>query len=150
MPTTVTGSDAVEYHLWQLTAYTAPTPVDAIEFATVDNPLTDGYRSAILCGFTAGVKSWKLTLPTLASLDVLSNTVTDINGGAVSREEYVRSLYAENKVTGTPFVYQDPRDSEYYFVDFADENLTLNRMRVKIYTVGITLRQRRLAGVTIP
>jgi len=144
------ASNAEVFHLWQLTAYTAPEPEDSTAYTVIDSPLTDGYRSSVFAGFTAGVKSWKLTLPTLASLEVLSNTVTDINGASVSREQYVRSLYAANKTTGTPFVYQDPRDSEYYFVDFADNDLSLARMKVKIYSIGLTLRQRRIAGVYIP
>lgn len=150
MPTTVTASNSVAYHLWQLPDLTTPEPEDSIEYAVLDNPLTDGYRASVQTGFDAGTKTWKLTLPTLASYDVLANTVTDINGATVSREQYLRALYAENKVTGQPFVFQDPQSGTYYFVDFADEALTLSRMRVKLFTTGITLKQRRLPGVTLP
>ena len=150
MPLTVTGSDSVLYHLWQLTEYTTPEPEDVMEFATIDNDLVDGYRSGILCGFSTGTRTWKLRLPTLASLDVLANTVFTAKGSEVSREMYLRTLYAENKASGVPFVYLSPQDGEYYFVDFADEALTLQRMRVKIFTTGITLKQRRMPGVTLP
>lgn len=148
---TVTASNSVAYHIWALALASAPEPEDSIEFGSINTPLADGYRASIQTGFDAGVKTWKLTFPTLAHLDVLPNTVTDINGALVSREQYVWSLYTYNKTTGTPFVYLDPvKTSLYYFADFADEALTYQRMRVKIYSVGVTLRQRRIAGVTLP
>lgn len=149
MPTTVTASNGNTYHLWQLPDLTTPEPEDSISFTTLDNDLSDGYRSSVLFGSETGVRKWKLKFPTLAGSDIPVPTVTDINGTAVSREQYVRSLYSENKITGTPFAYQDPASGQYYLVDFEDNDLSLARMRVKIYTTGLTLRQRRLQGVTI-
>lgn len=148
---TVTASNSVAYHLWALSTHSAPEPEDSIEFASNSVTLADGYRASVQTGFDAGTRSWKLTLPTLAHIDVLPNTVTDVNGALVSREQYVWSLYTYNKTTGTPFVYLDPvLADEYYFVDFDDEALTYQRARVKLYSVGITLKQRRLAGITLP
>lgn len=149
MPTTVTSSAGVSYHLWQLPDLTTPEPEDSIEFLTLDNDLSDGYRSTVLFGSNTGTRRWKLKFPTLASAEVLSNTVTDINGASVSREQYVRSLFAENKVTGEPFAYADPATGQYYLVDFEDKELSLERMRVKIYSTGLVLKQRRLTGVTV-
>lgn len=149
MPTTVTASNGNVYHLYQLPDLSTPEPEDSISFTTLDNNLSDGYRATSLFGSNTGVRKWTLKFPTLASLEVLSNTVTDINGAAVSREQYVRSLYAENKVTGTPFAYQCPATGQYYLVDFEDDELSLARMRIKIYSTGLTLKQRRLTGVTI-
>lgn len=146
---TVTASDGIDYHIWGLTAYTESLEVtDEIEFDGIDVDLGDGYRSAIQTGFDSGNRTWKLSFPNLPSLEVMANTVTDINGASVSREQYVRSIYAENKVTGQPFVLE--WKSTYYFVDIADEGLSMARMKVKIYTTGLTLKQRRLKGVTIP
>ena len=147
MPVTVTASNGRSYHVWQLPALTTPEPSDETEYASVKNDLTDGHRSMIQTGFDAGTKRWKLTAPTLASLEVLPNTLTDVNGASVSREEYLWNLYDYTQVTGEPFVYQ--WESANYFVTFEDEDLTMQRMRVKIFTVGITLRQVRLAGVTV-
>jgi hypothetical protein len=147
MPVTVTASDGESYHVWQLPALTTPEPSDETEYSRVQNELTDGHRSSIQSGFDAGTKRWKLTAPTLASLEVLPNTVTDVNGASVSREEYLWSLYDHTQVTGLPFVY--PFDGVNYFATFEDEDLTMQRMKVKIYTVGITLKQVRLAGVTL-
>lgn len=148
MPVTVTASDAIAYHLWQLPPESTPEVEDGIEYAVLNCPLTDGFRSSVFVGATAGVRTWKLTLPTLASLTVLPNTVTDVTGATVSREQYIRSLYVANRTTNKPFVYLFA--GVYYFVDFVDTELTLARMKVKIYVTGFTLRQRRLVGVTLP
>jgi hypothetical protein len=144
---TVTASNGTVYHVWGLSEYTTPSPVDEIEFDTVDVDLGDGYRSGIQTGFDLGNRKWRFSFPTLASLEVLPNTLTDINGASVSREQYVRAIYAENKVTGQPFVLT--WNGTNYFVDFEDEALSLQRMKVKIYTTGLTLVQRRLPGVTV-
>jgi hypothetical protein len=151
MPLTVTASNGQSYHLWQLPLASSPELETSVTYETIDNPLTDGHKAGILCGPTAGTKSWKLTFPTLTSGDVFpGGKVYDINGAFVSREEYVRSLYAVNKVSGRPFVFRDPEDLVYYFVDFADENLSMKQfLRMKMYVSGITLVQRRLPGVTI-
>lgn len=150
MPTTVTASNSVVYHLFQLSEYTCPGTEDVMEFATIDNDLLDGYRAGILAGFTSGTRSWKLTMPTLASLDEAVVTAEGARGGTMTRDLYLRTLYAENKASGQPFVFLSPQDGEYYFVDFVDEALTMQRMRVKIFSTGLTMRQRRIAGVTLP
>ncbi len=149
MPTTVTASNGNTYHLWQLPDASAPEPEDLIKFTTLDNDLADGYRSTALFGSNTGVREWKLQFPSLGHIDVLPNTVTDINGASVSREQYIRSLYVENKVTGEPFAYQDPNNGQYYLVDFVEDDLSMQRMKVKIFSTGITLRQRRIPGVTV-
>lgn len=149
MPTSVTASNGNVYHLWQLPELSAPEPEDIVRYTTLDNDLSDGYRANVLFGSNTGVREWKLKFPTLAHISVLPNTVTDPNGASVGREHYIRSLYAENKVTGTPFAYRDVNSDQYYLVDFADEELTLARMRVKIFSSGLTLKQRRMEGVTV-
>jgi hypothetical protein len=149
MPTTVTSSSGEVYHLWQLPDASSPEPEDSIKFTTLDNDLGDGYRSLALFGSDTGVREWKLKFPTLAHSDVPAKTVTDINGASVSREQYLRSLYIENKVTGTPFVYPDPNTGQYYLVDFVENELSMQRMRVKIFSTGLTLRQRRIPGETV-
>lgn len=146
---TIIASNSVVYHTFELSEYTTPETEDVMEFATIDNDLLDGYRAGILCGFTAGTRSWKLTMPTLSSLTAMPRVI-GVKGGSMSRQLYLSTLYAENKVTGQPFVFLSPQDGEYYFVDFVDEGLTLQRMRVKIFTTGLTMRQRRVPGVTLP
>jgi hypothetical protein len=149
MPTTVTASNGVSYHLWQLPDLSTPEPEDTIEFTTLDNDLADGFRSSVLFGSNNGVRSWTLKVPTSAALSVLPSTVTDPSGALVSRNEYLRSLYAENKL-GQPFAYQDPVSGQYYLVDFAADPLSFQRVRgVSLYSTTVKLVQRRLSRVTI-
>ena len=150
MPTSVAASNGVSYHLWQLPVASTPEPTDITAFSSINVPLADGYRASIQTGFDTGTRSWKFRLPTLAHLDVLSNTVENIDGEDVSREYYLWSLYVENKSVDKPFVYLDILENKYFFVDFADETLTFARMKVKLYSVGIELKQRRITGVTLP
>jgi hypothetical protein len=149
MPTTVTASNSQVFHLWQLTEFTAPEPEDTHDIATIDNPLTDGYRAGTLVGFNAGTRSWRFALPTLASLSVPLPEVTGPNEETVTREEYVRAVFDENKVSGQPFVIE--WKSDYYFVDVADPVLSMGRaFKVKLFSTGFQLKQRRIAGVTLP
>lgn len=147
MPTTVTASNGNVYHLWQLPDLATPEPEDRKRHTTLDNDLSDAYRSTRLFGASTGVRSWNLTLPTLSGSTIPAPTVTGVDGAAVSREEYIRTLYDYNKLEGKPFVYQ--HNGQNYLVDFADEELSMQRLRVKIYSSGIELRQRRLLGVTV-
>lgn len=147
---TITASNGIAYFLWPFNDYTVPEPEESIEYAAIDVPLTDGYRASIQTGFDLGTRSWRMAFPTLASREVLPVLMTDVNGVSVSREQCLRSLYADNRVTGKPFIMLNLQKNSYCFADFEDENLTLTRMKIKIYSVGITLKQRRLAGVTLP
>lgn len=147
---TVTASDGLDYHLWGLPDLTTPEPEDSTEYARVRVELTDGFRSSIQTGFDTGTKRWVLTAPTLAGNDILPVTLTDVNGALTSRLDYVWSLYEYTQQSGTPFIIQDRQDSEYYFATFEDDTLTMQRMRVKIYSTGIKLIQVRIAGVYIP
>lgn len=149
MPTSVTSSSGVSYHLWQLPDLSAPEPSDTLTITTLKNDLGDGYSNSILFGSNTGLRTWKLKLPTLAGTNINIPFVTDIYGASVTRERYIRSLFIENKVTGTPFAYPDPNTGQYYLVDFDEDDLTLERMRVKLYSTGLTLKQRRIQGVTI-
>lgn len=149
MPTTITSSAGTVFHLWQLPDLSAPEPSESITFNTLRNDLADGYSSQVLFGSNTGLRTWSLKLPTLAALTVMPNTVTSISGEAVSREQYVWDLYCESMITGEPFVYQSPRNGQYYLVEFADEALTYERARVKLYSTGITLRQVRRTGETV-
>lgn len=145
----VTATNGQSYHLWGLPDLSAPTPTDTTRISTLQNELGDGYRTSLLVGSNNGLKEWKITLPTLAGSGIPVPTLTDVNGATVTREQYIRSLYIENKVTGTPFVYTDPASGQYYLVDFAEDDLSMERMKVKIFSTGITLRQRRITGVSV-
>lgn len=146
---TLTASNGVKYHLWGLDYYINVMPLtDAHEIDTIDVDLGDGYRSSIQTGFNAGTRTWTVTFPQLPSLEMMPNTIEDVNGAMVSREQYVRAIFAETKVTGKPFILNWRGVN--YFVIFADRTLSMQRMRVKIYSTGIKLMQVRLRGVSLP
>lgn len=149
MPITVTASNGQQYHLWQLPDASAPEPEDSHEFSTLNNESGGGYRSSRLLGLDTGLRSWRLTLPTLAGASVLPNTVTDVDGiTQVSRLEYVKRLFRHNRTTGIPFAYE--WQGQYYLVDFVNHSLELERAeRVEIYRTEIELRQRRMHGTSI-
>lgn len=151
MPTTVTATNGNTYHLWQLGDMTAPEPSDSHEFSMLENEMSEGYRSTELFGLNTGIRSWTLPMPTLADSSVIAAAVTDPYAATVSRVDYVRNLYKYNRTTGTPFAYQDPNSGQYYLVDMVNPELSMTKLGkgVDIYSSTITLRQRRLNGVTI-
>lgn len=149
MPTTVTSSSGRTYHLFQLAEASYWEPEESIRFTELENDLGDGYSSQVLYGANTGLRSWKLKLPTLAHTDVLPNTVTDVSGATVSREEYLWNLFCYTKVTGEPFVFTSPRDGQYHLVRFADKDLSYQKMRVKIYSTGVELKQVRIPGESV-
>lgn len=149
MPTTVTSSSGRTYHLFQLAEASYWEPEESIRFTELENDLGDGYSSQVLYGANTGLRSWKLKLPTLAHTDVLPNTVTDVSGATVSREEYLWNLFCYTKVAGQPFVFTSPRNGQYYLVRFADKELSYAKMRVKLYSTGVELKQVRVAGESV-
>jgi hypothetical protein len=150
VPTTVTASNGDSFHLWQLPPESTPEPTDVIQFDVLQNELSSGFRSSILIGSNTGRRSWQLSVPTLAGGTVIAAALTSVTGATVSREDYLRTLYAYNRTTGIPFVYQENGDGQYYLVDFADEPLSMQKMKgVDIYSTTVELRQRRIHGVTV-
>lgn len=149
MPTTVTSTSGNSYHLFQLNEPSYYEPEESIRFEELENNLGDGYFSQALYGANTGLRSWKLKLPTLAHTDVLPNSVTDVSGATVSREEYLWNLFCYTKVTGEPFVFTSPRDGQYHLVRFADKELSYAKMRVKIYSTGVELKQVRIPGESV-
>jgi len=149
MPTTVTSTSGNTYHLFQLAEASFWEPEESIRFEELENNLGDGYFSQALYGANTGLRSWKLKLNSLAHTDVLPNTVTDVSGATVSREEYLWNLFCHTKVTGEPFVFRSPRNGQYYLVRFADKELSYQKMRVKIYSTGVELKQVRVVGDSV-
>ena len=149
MPTTVTSTSGNTYHLFQLAEPSYWEPEESIRFEELENDLGDGYFSQALYGANTGLRRWKLKLGSLAHTDVLPNTVTDVSGATVSREEYLWNLFCHTKVTGEPFVFTSPRDGQYHLVRFADKELSYQKMRVKIYSTGVELKQVRIPGESV-
>ncbi len=150
MPTSVVATNNESFHLWQLHADSSREVSPSIEFNEIRNDLGNGYRSSVLYGADTGTRSWTISLPTLAGNDIPVPTVTGVNGETVSREQYIWDLYCETRITGKPFVYTCPRDSQYYLVDFVNSKLTYEKeFRNALYSTGVEIRQVREAGVSV-
>lgn len=147
MPTTISSTSGTSYHLFQLPNLCAPEPEFGIGFTTIDNEMCLGYRSSSLLGLNTGVRTFKLTLPTISAY---GTSYTDPYGNSVVRHAYLRNLFKYNQTTGIPFAYQHPDTEQYYLVDFADSELPMQKVKgAMIFQTNIELRQRRINGETI-
>jgi hypothetical protein len=150
MPTSISSTSGEVYHVFQLSTATSVKQFEeSIEFTRIVNQLSDGFRSRRLLGSDTGLRRWNISLPTLAHSTIGIPTVTGVNGTTVSREEYLWELYCECEVSGEPFAIQSERDGQYYLCEFANERLSYEGMKVKLYSTGIELVQVRLDGETI-
>ena len=147
MPTTVTSSSGTSYHLWQPHNLCAPEPQFGIEYTTIANEMCLGYRSSSLLGLNTGVRTFNLTLPTISAY---GTSYVDPYGNTVTRHNYLRNLFRYNQTTGIPFAYQHPDTSQYYLVDFANNELPMQKVKgATIFNTNVTLKQRRINGETI-
>lgn len=147
MATTITSTAGTVFHLWQPHNLCAPEPEFGIEFTTISNEMCLGYRSSSLLGLNTGVRTFRLTLPTISAY---GTNYTDPNGLSVPRHVYLRNLFKYNQTTGIPFAYQHPDTGQYYLVDFADSEISFGKVKgATIYNTNVTLKQRRINGETI-
>jgi len=147
MPTTRSSTSGNSYHLFQLPNLCAPEPEFGIGYSTIENEMSMGYRSSSLLGLNTGVRTFKLTLPTISAY---GSNFTDPYGNSVARHIYLRNLFKYNQTTGIPFVYQHPDTSQYYLVDFAQAELEMQRIKgAVIYSTNVELVQRRINGETV-
>src|SRR6185369_4299155 len=148
MPSTITASNGQAFHLFQLPCSTTGSQ-ESIRFVRLVNDLSDGYKSKRLFGSNTGLRRWVMEFPTLPSSLLSNQTVTGIDGAQVSKEEYLWSLYSENQVSGTPFVIQSDRNSQYYLVDCVTPELSYKRFLTKLYSSQLEVSQTRIQGVTV-
>lgn len=119
---------------------------ERIKFTELRTSLGDGYRSRVGFGSANGLRRWSITMPTLAGLSVLPNLVESINGGMVSREEYLWDLYCSRQ----PFIIPSPRSGQYYLAEFADTELSYKKaMLAQIYSTGVEITQIRIRGKSV-
>lgn len=147
MPTTISSTSGTSYHLWQLPNLCAPEPVFDVAYTTINNEMCQGYRSSKLIGLNTGVRTFQLTLPTISAY---GSSFTDPYGNSVVRHHYLRNLHQYNQTTGIPFAYQHPDTEQYYLVDFANDELPMQKVKgATIYQTNVELKQRRINGETI-
>jgi len=143
MPLTING-----YHVFQLQCRISEMSVTK-GFSELSNDLGDGYEDELLYGSEVGTRRWAASFPTLPDGTLDSGAYTGINGEQLSSSEYLEDLYDEVRVTGTPFVLQNPKNGGYYLVKFADPEITFRRKLTRLDSTELIFKQVRYDGVTV-
>lgn len=147
MPATITATNGVDYHLWQARCGVKDSQ-SSIGFERYRNEMGSRYTAVQLYGSAAGNRDWSIGMPGLRG-DAASQTLTGVDGGTFTFEEYVWDLYNWQQTTGEPFVYQDPRTDQYYFAEFTDDRLSYQRVLTRLYSTSLNISQIRVPGVSV-
>ena len=138
----------VEYfNNYEIFALCANNSSEALAFNEFRADLGDGYRQQALYGAATGSRSWNLSYQNLAGSGYQQSVSLDNH--ALSAAAYLQDLFARTKVSGKPFVVKSPVSGQYYLAEFADSSISFEKSLVKLFSVGINLRQVRLRGVTV-
>lgn len=146
----VTATNGEQFFVWPLPADSARQVSPGISFNRIRNDLGNGYRAQVLHGSDTGLRRWQISQNTLGGTGFPVPEVDGIYGEDVTQEQALWDLYCECQVTGKPFVYRCPRDSQYYLVEFEDQSFQYEKQfRVAQYAGQITLTQVREDGVSV-
>jgi hypothetical protein len=140
----------------------------------------DGYGAGALIGDPSGTRTFTIRLdvlpgeillgagidekdfdPALALATEDLEFLTQENGGLIllelrsSRAQYLWHFFRTSKAAGDQPFWMEIEDPEItrrqkFLVSFSDHNLSYQVLCARIYGSGLTMRQRRLAGVTSP
>jgi hypothetical protein len=117
---------------------------EAISFRVLEFSYGDGYEDSALIGSTDGTRSWKLTYK------VLPGFKGQAQGGvfsAQSRADYLWNFFCDRMAAGNEsFKFISPKDGKLYLAAFAETTLSYELFMTKLYTTGISLKQRREKG----
>lgn len=109
-----------------------------------------GYVEAVRIGPAAGLLTWRV------KIDVLPDTeeyLVDAGAyGLVTRERYLWEFFVRHNVENAfqPFWLRDPKSQRDYLVEFVEEELTYQLLCLTASSTGLTLRQRRVYGLSSP
>jgi phage-related protein len=120
---------------------------EQIDFRVLEFSFGDGYEDSALVGSTEGTLSWKLTFKVLPGF-----LGQEISGplSAESRAEYLWNFFKDRMAAGNEtFKFISPRDGRMYLAAFAETKLSYELFAVKMFSSGISLKQRREPGVVI-
>lgn len=96
----------------------------------------DGHISQMQYGADTGLRTFSVT-----------HNLQDTS--AAPNAAYIRDLFQRTKETGTPFAFLSPEVNNYFLVDFAESDQSLNRKLTRYYDAQINLIQVRQKGVTV-
>jgi hypothetical protein len=120
---------------------------EEIEFRVLEFGYGDGYEDGVLIGSTEGTLAWKLVFK------VLPGFIGQAQGGvfsAESRADYLWDFFCRRMAEGNgSFKLISPRSGQMYLAAFAETKLSYELFMTKLFTSGVTLKQRREPGVTL-
>ena len=118
-----------------------------IDFRILEFSFGDGYEDSALVGSSEGTLSWKLTFKVLPAIlgEQRSGPLS-----AESRADYLWNFFCDRMSAGNEsFKFFSPRNGKLYLAAFADTKLSYEMFMTKLYTSGVSLKQRREPGVVI-
>jgi hypothetical protein len=118
---------------------------DVLMFDVMRSNFPNGYQSSAMFGSSAGLRSWKMPFSDLPQF----GTLHTFRGKDYNRTEYIRSLFAWQVTTGTPFVIESPVNGQYYLAMFDEDANSLSRKLTAVWNTSINLKQVRLEGVSV-
>lgn len=136
------------------------------EWAVLTADFGDGYQAAALVGDPQGTRTWSIRIDVLpgqrATLVaepggewLMTESGEGVGVESQARAQYLWSFFRARKAAGDePFWIEteDPEDAirKKYLAGFVDHRLSFQVLCAKVYTTGLMLRQRRVAGVESP
>lgn len=119
---------------------------ESIDFAVLEADLGDGYDRSALVGSSLGTREWKLTWSALPQ----SGETVSYNGATLFRADYLWEFYSQRMREGnSSFIIQSPVTNQKYLAKFIDKRLTYELFSLKLFSTGISVKQRRETGVTV-
>lgn len=109
-----------------------------------------GFGEGVVIGHPEGVMTWRARCSALPDYD---DFLIDAGVyGLQTRERYLWDFYVRHNVNNCrkPFWLRDPKTSSDYLAEIVEEQLDYSMLCLKVSSTGLTLRQRRVAGVGSP
>ncbi len=118
---------------------------EEVEFRVLEFSFGDGYEDSALVGSTEGTLSWKLTFK------VLPGALGKERSGPLSvesRADYLWNFFCDRMAAGNEsFRFISPRNGRMYLAAFAETKLSYEMFAARLFSSGISLKQRRELGV---
>lgn len=110
----------------------------------------DGYGEGARIGHPEGLLTWKVKVEVLPDTEEFLINAGEF--GLQTRERYLWDLYCRHMVANwhKPFWLRDPKTTRDYLVDFVEEQLDYQLLCLTASSTGLTLRQRRVFGLSAP
>lgn len=109
-----------------------------------------GYAEGAVIGPPDGLLTWKVKIEVLPDVD---EYLVDAGAyGLQTRERYLWDFYVRHNVASAwrPFWLRDPKSKRDYLAEIVEEQLDYRLLCLTASSTGLTLRQRRVFGVTSP